>query len=501
MTIELKMLSLKQLTSQKADLVLIPVQDGKLSLSAFRTLDNAHNQALSKALASGLLGSACGDSLLLPALDAPGCMHSLLVNLGDKKSLNRKTYQKACQRLVTKLLELNVSHVINALPLVKVHGINFAWTVRDCLGELSRQHYQFTELKSDKTPRALTSVTTLFDTKAQQTALKTALKEQRAFDSGNALTRYLGDLPGNICTPTYLAEHAKKMAKQHSKLTTNVLDEAQMKKLGMGALLSVSQGSKQPAKLIVMEYQGARSKKSEPIVFVGKGITFDTGGISLKPSNAMLSMKYDMQGGATVFGLMQAIAEYNLPLNVVGVVAAAENFPAETATKPSDVVTSLSGQTIEITNTDAEGRLVLCDALTYVKKFNPAEVIDIATLTGAVITALGHSYTGVWGRDNKQIAELLKAGERASDEAWQLPLSDDYADMLQSDTADMINSHKQNPVAGSSVAACFLAKFTKDYRWMHCDIAGVASESGRLRATGRPLNLFFDYLLGKVSKR
>jgi len=304
-------------------------------------------------------------------------------------------------------------------------------------------------------------------------------------------------LPGNICTPTYLASEAKRLARGQAALSVKVLEEKQMKELGMGSLLSVSAGSDQPAKLIVMEYAGG-GKKDAPIALVGKGITFDTGGISLKPGAGMDEMKFDMCGAASVLGTMQTLLELKLPINVVGIIAASENMPNGRATKPGDIVTSMSGQTIEILNTDAEGRLVLCDALTYTERFAPKAVIDIATLTGACVIALGSHASGLYSNRDDLAQALLKAGEEANDRAWHMPLWDDYQKQLDSNFADMANIGGRE--GGSITAACFLSRFAKNFPWAHLDIAGTAWKSGGSKgATGRPVSLLVQYLLNSQS--
>jgi leucyl aminopeptidase len=314
-----------------------------------------------------------------------------------------------------------------------------------------------------------------------------------------ALAKDLGNLPGNVCTPTYLASKAQALAKAHKTIKTTVLEEKDMKKLGMGSLLSVTQGSNQPAKLITLEYHGT-DKAHKPIVLVGKGITFDTGGISLKPGAEMDEMKYDMCGAASVLGTLKAIAEMGLKINVVGVIPTCENMPSGQATKPGDIVTSMSGQTIEILNTDAEGRLILCDALTYSKKFSPDTVIDIATLTGACVIALGHVASGMFSNEDKLAKELLAAGEQSHDRIWQLPLWEDYQPLLDSNFADMQNIGGR--AGGTITAACFLARFTKEYRWAHLDIAGTAWKSGKEKgATGRPVPLLTQYLINRIEKK
>ena len=334
-------------------------------------------------------------------------------------------------------------------------------------------------------------------TEKVSSALESALTQAVAIAQGMVLAKDLGNLPGNVCTPTYLAQQAVTLAKTHKSIKTAVLDEKDMQKLGMGSLLSVTRGSAEPAKLITMEYRGT-DKKQKPIVLVGKGVTFDSGGISLKPGAEMDEMKYDMCGAASVLGTIQAIAAMGLKLNVVGIIPSCDNMPSGTATKPGDIVTSMSGQTIEILNTDAEGRLILCDALTYAAKFEPDTVIDIATLTGACIIALGHVASGLYSNQDKLAHELLAAGEQTQDRAWHMPLWEEYQPQLDSNFADMQNIGGR--AGGSITAACFLSRFTKDYRWAHLDIAGTAWKSGKDKgATGRPVPLLTQYLINRAA--
>jgi leucyl aminopeptidase len=321
------------------------------------------------------------------------------------------------------------------------------------------------------------------------------VREGAAIAAGVTLARELGDLPGNICTPSYLAERARSLAAEHPKLHVEVLEEHDMQELGMGALLSVSRGSREPAKLVVMRYEGGK-KGDKPVVLVGKGLTFDAGGISIKPAAAMDEMKYDMCGGASVLGAVYATLALELRINLVGVVPASENLPDGEANKPGDIVTSMSGQTVEILNTDAEGRLILCDALTYSERFDPAVVIDLATLTGACVVALGKHPAGLFTADEKLALEVLAAGDYAGDRAWRLPLWEDYQSQLDSNFADMANIGGRD--AGAITAACFLSRFTKKYPWAHLDIAGIAWRSGKEKgATGRPVALLTQFLLGR----
>jgi leucyl aminopeptidase len=325
-----------------------------------------------------------------------------------------------------------------------------------------------------------------------------ALQWGESIATGLNYARDLGNLPPNICHPSYLAEQAHLLAKGQRKLTVSILSEKDMEKLGMGAFLAVSKGSDQEGKLISMEYHGGK-KGDKPVVLVGKGVTFDTGGISIKPAAAMDEMKFDMCGAASVFGVMKALVAAKLPINVVGVVAAAENMPSGKATRPSDIVTTMSGQTVEILNTDAEGRLVLCDALTYVKKYDPAIVIDIATLTGACVVALGKVVSGLFSADDALANDLLQAGQQSNDRTWRMPVLDDYQELLDSPFADMGNIG--GPYGGAITAACFLSRFTKDYTWAHLDIAGVAWHSGAQKGgTGRPVPLLLEYLHNRVTR-
>ena len=325
------------------------------------------------------------------------------------------------------------------------------------------------------------------------TTAKKGIEEGKAIADGVSLARTLGNLPGNICTPNYLASQARKIARGEKSISVRVLSEKEMEKLGMGALLSVARGSDQPAKLIVATYSGG-AKKAPPVVLVGKGVTFDSGGISLKPGGKMDEMKFDMCGAASVLGTLQAARDLKLPINLVAIIPATENLPSGKATKPGDVVTSMSGQTIEVLNTDAEGRLILCDALTYAERFKPAEVIDIATLTGACVVALGKHASGLLSNDDKLANDLIQSGEESGDRTWRLPLWDEYQPQLDSNFADMGNIG--GPEAGTITAGCFLSRFTEKQRWAHLDIAGAAWLQGKEKgATGRPVSLLVQHLL------
>src|SRR2546427_372150 len=349
--------------------------------------------------------------------------------------------------------------------------------------------------KKDATPSGVKKIA-LAVPAALATAAKLTIAQSLAIANGMDLAKDLGNLPGNFCTPTHLANTAKKLAKEY-KFGVEILDRKQLEALKMGSFLSVTNGSEEPPKFIVLKHMGGKAKDA-PTVLVGKGITFDSGGISLKPGANMDEMKYDMGGAASVLGTFRAIGEMNLKMNVVGVIASCENMPSGRATKPGDIVTSMSGLTIEVLNTDAEGRLVLCDALTYVERFKPAAVVDIATLTGAIIVSLGNVHSGLFSPDDELAAELMEAASRASDRAWRMPVDDDYQDQLKSNFADMANIGIRGN-AGSIVAACFLARFTKGMRWAHLDVAGTAFRGGGAKgATGRPVPLLTHFLLARA---
>ena len=352
--------------------------------------------------------------------------------------------------------------------------------------------YQYDTTLSDKKEKlALKKVHLIVS--SNNSANKKAVELGQSMGVGANLAKQLGNLPGNICTPSFLAKEAQGLAKTYQKLSTEVLTETQLKKLKMGSLLSVTEGTTEPAKVIVMKYKGDKASQ-KPVVLVGKGVTFDSGGISLKPGARMDEMKFDMCGAASVFGTMKAVAELDLKVNLIGVVGAVENMPAGNATKPGDVVTSMSGKTIEVLNTDAEGRLVLCDLLTYVERFKPKAVVDIATLTGACVVALGHHTSAVYSNDDDFQMALKKAGDAVYDRAWPMPLWDEYDEQLKSEFADMGNIG--GPDGGSVTAACFLSRFTKSYTWAHLDIAGSAWQ--KKKASGRPVSLLTQYVIDQL---
>ena len=470
----------------------------KLSASG-KLVDKAARGMLSAILKRGDMEGKIGQTLMLPAPAIDGVQRLLLVGCGKESEMNERKYARIVNAVASALGSSGARDAEFYPGDIPLKGRDLAWKTRQAAMLFGNSEYRFEQLKSEKSKGGKGLSKVAFNVpRNDAAAIRKAIDEGAAISAGMSLARDLGNLPANVCTPTYLAKQARDMAKGDKRLRVKVLEEADMKKLKMGSLLSVSAGSRQPAKLITLEYRGAAASE-QPIALVGKGVTFDTGGISLKPGLAMDEMKFDMCGAASVLGTVKAVAQMQLPINVVGVVPATENMPDGIATKPGDIVTSMSGQTIEILNTDAEGRLILCDALTYAGRFKPRAVIDIATLTGAVIIALGKIPSGIMGNDQKLIDDLVNCGQHIDDRIWQLPLWDDYQEQLKSNFADMANIGGRD--AGTITAACFLSRFTKDYKWAHLDIAGTAWKSGDDKgATGRPVPLLTQYILDQVGK-
>ena len=457
-------------------------------------LDNQSNGLISRVLKTGELSGKPGSYLLLMDPEGIKSKRLLLVGCGKKKDLDLKKYQTVINNSLAALEKYQFKEALTTLSTLSVADTDIAARAALLARLAETASYRYTTTRTEKKPPAsLTSLDICLDDRKSQRKARTGLEKGQAIGRGMNVARELGNLPGNICTPTYLGEQAIALGKKHKNLKVKVLGETQMKRLGMGALLSVSAGSDQPAAFIVMEYQGTDSKQN-PDVIVGKGVTFDTGGISIKPSGTMDEMKFDMCGAASVLGTMQSICELQPKSNIIGIIASAENMPSGGATKPGDVVTSMSGQTIEILNTDAEGRLVLCDALTYVERYTPRSVVDIATLTGAIITALGSEVSGLMSNNDELAESLYKLGQQQLEPVWRLPLWDHYQKQLDSNFADMANIG--GPKAGSITAACFLSRFAKKYPWAHLDIAGTAWLQGPQKgATGRPVPLLVEYLL------
>jgi len=486
--------SIKALSPEtaKTGCVVVGVYQGQNLTPAARRLDQASKGALKAALRD--ISGRSGSTLLLRNLPGVAAERVLLVGLGEKTT--EGSYREAVRAAAQALKELGAKDAALFLVDLKVGARAVSWNVRHAVLGVRDAFYRFDQLKSEKKPSApaLAQVILPLSPKAE---LKNALQEAVATADGTALAKTLGNLPPNICTPAYLAAEAEKMAREF-KLRVEVLERKDMEKLGMGALLAVARASHQPPKLIVLRYMGSKNRK--PIVLVGKGITFDTGGISLKPAGEMDEMKFDMSGAGSVLGAIRALAGMKAPVNVIGVIPACENMPGGAATKPGDIATSLSGQTVEILNTDAEGRLILCDALTYAARFEPETVIDIATLTGAIVIALGHVATGLFANDDKLAEEIRDAADDAWDRVWQMPLWEDYQEQLRSNFADMANIGGRP--GGSITAASFLARFTRKLRWAHLDIAGTAWKSGRDKgSTGRPVPLLVRYALRHAGRK
>jgi leucyl aminopeptidase len=463
-------------------------------------IDQASKGQLQRILKRGDITGKTGETLLLQDLPHIIAPRVLLVGLGNKLSSTAADYIKIVTAAIGALRKTQSDDALCCLFEAAAGNQPVYWKARRLVEVFEAGVYQFSRMKGTSlvSKTVLSQIDLLVTEPVDKKIAKQAIKDGVAVAKGTALCKDLGNMPANICTPTYLAKAAKQLAKDYPTLTTTIMDEAEMKKLGMGSLLSVSQGSAEPAKLIVMRHKGGKLKDA-PHVIVGKGITFDTGGISLKPGPGMGEMIYDMCGAASVLGTMQTISEMNLPVNIIGVVAAAENMPSGTASRPGDIVKTMSGQTVEILNTDAEGRLVLCDALTYVDKFNPATVIDIATLTGAAVVALGSHPSAMYANDEDVAQRLNAAGEETRDRVWRMPLWDEYQSQIDSNHADMQNIGGKE--GGSITAACFLARFTKKYRWAHLDIAGTAwkSSGADKGSTGRPVNLLTQYLMDQVN--
>lgn len=487
------------------DCLLVPLFGGNKLLDVTEQLDKASKGALSDALSGSHLEEA-GDSLLLQKLPGIKAKRLLALCLGPKKDYKAKDFNKAISAALGKLRNEKVESLASLMHQALWKSGDSYQAARSTVMFIAEALYLPDSLKGEKArtkarPKTpLKSLSLLAEGKKDAKALEQGLHHGQVMAEAMNKVKDLANLPGNICTPNYLAEQAAALGKELDKLQVSALDEDQMQELGMGALLSVSKGSRQPARFIIMEYRGAKEsgkkKADKPIVLIGKGLTFDAGGISLKPGEGMDEMKYDMCGGASVIGTLWAAARLELPLNIIGLVPASENLPDGAANKPGDIVTSMSGQTIEILNTDAEGRLLLCDALTYAERFEPAAVIDIATLTGACVIALGAHASGLMANDQLLADDILKAGERAQDRAWQLPLWDDYQQQLDSNFADMANIGGRP--AGTITAACFLSRYAKDYKWAHLDIAGTAWKSGKEKgATARPLPLLMEFLMGR----
>jgi len=472
-------------------------EDGDLGIAA-RRIDAQLNGTIGKLRGDGDFSAKLGEALLLPAPAGAAAARVLLIGLGNRSGYGRKQYRKVLQSTVQSLAKTGASDAIVYLALEQVGDLDVQYRARIVAEVFCAQLYKIPDLKTGarpKTPRLSSVGVAVADARAAKAADQ-GLRIGAALGSGLALSRDLANLPPNVCTPTYLGTRALELAKEFPSIKTKVLDKNGIKALKMGAFLAVTQGSDQPPRLITCEYRGAK-KDAAPICLLGKGITFDSGGISLKDPPAMDEMKFDMSGGSAVLGALRTVAELKLPINLVVIVATCENMPSGGAVKPADIVTTMSGQTVEILNTDAEGRLILCDAITYSRRFKPAAVIDVATLTGACIVALGNHFSGLMSNDENLADELESAGIRADDRAWRLPIGEEYVDQLKSNFADIANVGGRE--GGACTAASFLSKFAKDLHWAHLDVAGTAWLSGAQKgSTGRPVPLLVDFLINRT---
>jgi leucyl aminopeptidase len=473
--------------------LVLGVQTGRRLPATTKAVDAASGGALRRQLARSELDGTVGRTLMLHELPGTRAERVLLVGLGEPGKPDVAAWRRAVSGAARALAAGNVAE---ALVAIDPAGLSPAGVARDAVLAADEATYRFDRLKSKPTEIALARVGILAADRGAASAMRRGIAHGEAIAAAVRLAKDLGNLPGNVCTPAYLAQEARRVARGIRRLQVEVLEQRDMQRLGMGALLSVARGSRQPPKLIVMRWRGGGAREA-PLVLVGKGLTFDAGGISLKPAADMDQMKYDMCGGAAVIATLAACAQLELPLNVIGVVPSSENLPDGNANKPGDIVKSLSGQTIEVLNTDAEGRLILCDALTYCERFKPAAVVDVATLTGACIVALGHHASGLMTQDERLAGELLAAGAASGDRAWRLPLWDDYQEQLDSNFADMANIGGKS--AGAIIGGCFLARYAKAYPWAHLDIAGTAWRTGKDKGgTGRPVPLLVQWLLARA---
>jgi leucyl aminopeptidase len=482
---------------QRTGCIVVGVFDGRRLSPAAQAIDSSSRRLVSDVLKRGDLDGKLGQTLLLHKVRGVSAERVLLVGMGKERDLAETPYRTAVAAAVKALRATGAAEAAFCLAELPVKRRDLGWKSEQIVLAVMEGTYRFDRLKSKppEVKKALRKVFVSVATREEAAEAEPALARAAAIAEGVAFAKDLGNLPGNVCTPTYLAEQAQELGKR-AGIKVEVIEQKELEKLGMGCFLAVARGSRQPPKFIVLEYHGG-VRNAAPVVLVGKGITFDTGGISIKPAPEMDEMKFDMCGAASVLGTMKAVAQMRLPMNVVGLIPATENMPGGNAIKPGDIVTTMSGQTVEILNTDAEGRLILCDALTYVEKYKPTAVVDIATLTGAMVIALGHVATGMFSNSEALAREVVAAGEGAWDRAWHLPMWDDYQEMLKSNFADIPNIGTR--AGGSITAACFLSRFTKAYPWAHLDIAGTGWKSGGEKgATGRPVGLLTHFLARRV---
>ena len=484
----------------QSDCLVVGVYEANVLSGAAQEIDSASKGMISKVLADGDLDGKLEATLMLHHVPGLTSRRLLLVGLGKEADFTEKQYAKAVRASIKALEKSGALDATTCLAQLPVKALSAQRKVAYLSEAALDASYKFAAIKRKDekvSPKKGIAKLTINVSASDVSAAETGLANGQALAAGVSLAKDLGNLPPNVCTPSYLAEQALALGKTH-QFKVEVLERDALEKLGMGSFLGVAQGSEEPPKFIIMQHLKGK-KEQKPVVLVGKGITFDTGGISLKPGSEMDEMKYDMCGAASVLGTFKTIAAMNLPLNVIGVIPTCENMPDGRATRPGDVLTSMSGLTIEVLNTDAEGRLILCDALTYVERFEPSAVIDVATLTGACVIALGHHASGLFSNNDALAAELLQAGEVSLDRAWHMPMWDDYQSLLDSNFADMANIGGR--AAGSITAACFLARFAKKYDWAHLDVAGTAWKSGKEKGgTGRPVPLLTQFLVQRANQ-
>ena len=482
---------------QRSACIVVGVFEPRRLSAVAEQLDRVSDGYISSLLRRGDLEGKSGQMLLLHQVPGVQSERVLLVGCGKERELDERQFKQIIQKTISTLNETGSMEAVCFLTELHVKGRDAYWKVRQAVETAQNSLYTFDQFKTNKAElrRPLRKLVFNVATRRELAIGEKAVAHGLAVANGMKICRDVANMPPNICTPAYLASQARRLADSCQFITTKVIGEQQMAELGMNAYLAVARGSSNEAMMSIMEYKGHPDAK--PTVLVGKGLTFDSGGISLKPGDGMDEMKYDMCGAASVLGVMTALAELKPPINVIGVLAGAENMPDGKSYRPGDILTSMSGQTIEVLNTDAEGRLVLCDVLTYAERFEPEAVIDIATLTGACVIALGSHATGLMSNHNPLAHELLNAAELSGDKAWRLPLWDEYQEQIESPFADMVNTGGRP--AGAITAGAFLSRFTKKYNWAHLDIAGTAWKSGKEKgATGRPVPLLTQFLLGRA---
>lgn len=510
---------------QRSNCIISGVFETRRLTAIAERLDKASGGYISNLLRRGDLEGKAGQTLLLHQVPNTAADRILLVGCGKERELKDKEFRDIIRKAIQAILQTSAIEAVCFLTELNVKGRDTRWKIKQAVEVTSQILYTFDTFKNKKERKPLRRLVFTIPTRRELINAEKAILEGQATAESVAWAKDLGNLPPNICTPLYLAQEAEKLSQEFEQISTAILDENDITALKMGAFIAVAKGSQLPPRLITLEYRGIKGKLkaaaqaprrnftatpadthqntlgTKPIILVGKGITFDTGGNSLKPPAGMIGMKYDMCGAACVLAVIRAAAKLALPINLVGVIPTAENMPGNQATRPEDIVTSMSGMTIEILNTDAEGRLILCDALTYCERFDPDVVIDIATLSSACIMALGSHASGLFSNYTPLATDLFNAGLTSGDRCWQMPLWDEYQDALSSNFADVANVGNP-PEAGAILAASFLSRFTKKYRWAHLDVAGTASRAtGKERgATGRPVPLMVQYLLDRCAK-